>query len=46
MKRFIMQIKVTKEKAKELERKGYILEYVNMNTDGTDTYNVFENMGE
>lgn len=45
MKKFVKQIKVTQEKAREMERKGWILEYVEMNTDGTDTYNVFEKEG-
>lgn len=42
MKKFIKQITVTAEKARELERKGYILEFVYMHVDGTDTYNVYE----
>lgn len=46
MKKFIKQIKVTQEKAREMEQKGWILEYVSMNVDGTDTYNVFENVEE
>lgn len=45
MKKFIKQIKVTQEKAREMESNGYILEHVSMNVDGTDTYNVFEKEG-
>lgn len=46
MKKFIKQIRVTQDKAREMEKKGWILEYFEMNTDGTDTYNVFENVEE
>lgn len=46
MKKFIKQIKATQEKARDMEAKGYILEYVSMNIDGTNTYNVFEKVGK
>lgn len=46
MKKFIKQIKVTQYKAREMESKGYILEHVSMNIDGTNTYNVFEKVGK
>lgn len=45
MKKFIKQIKATQEKAREMESKGYILEYVSMNMDNTNTYNVYISEG-
>lgn len=41
MKRFIKEVKVTPERARELE-KNYTLEYVSINADGTATYNMYE----
>ena len=41
MKTFIKQITIDKEKAREIERKGYILEHVMMHVNDTDTYNVY-----
>lgn len=34
-------MKLTQEKAREMEHKGYVLTHISMNTDGTDTYNVY-----
>lgn len=38
---FIKQIRVTKERAKELE-KNYKLVFVGINADGTATYDLYE----
>ncbi len=46
MKKLIKQITVDTEKARELERKGYILEHIMMHVDGNDTYNLYEKVGE
>lgn len=42
MKMFIKQITATIEKAREMERKGNVLEFISMHLDGTATYNVFQ----